>query len=348
VVDLQQVKVALGSRDPNQTAEALDVLARLSPEAGDVPALVAMIEDKAFQDHLGPLFDALVACEVAFDELLRLARSRRPNLQIQGARALGLLGDSAAIPLMERRLQSKRLELRDAAARSLEVLNNPPDAAETLIADFRAPTPEPPAREPAVLSPVSSGRALIERLNQGDVDFLEPLLELLMEREHDNQTPRSPEDPVSGLEIEIIGAVTAFATKNADSLVLVADVLHELRRGRYGCSVGAEMAAKRAIDDLTNTQLISSYRAWREDLTGDAIRPDASSPMLRKVRPTPARTRAAKPTPRYRAKPVGPTPAVRRSDEAAPPKGEPGTVPLPPSDYWDRPPRRKKPWWKFW
>ncbi|GEM_PF-2692501 len=359
-MDWQRFKDGVLSDDPAAVAEAVDSLARLGPDDDPVRGLLAAVEDKAFSAHLAPLFDALVACGVSTEALLKLGASRRPAVQIEAARVLGPHGDPAAIPLLEKRSGSKRAALREAAEASLAALRSPPPADP-------APAPAPP-REP---TPIDAARSDLEALAAGDDSVLGDLFEFLRDREDERDEPRAPEHPRADLEVEVVEALAAFAAREEAHLVAIADVLHGLRRGRFGCSVGAEFAAKRAIDDLTGTQLISAYRAWREDHTGEATVRSGTSPVARKpapapspalrkaatsVAPTPvtathrAVSRPAAPTPtkvKPKPSPAAPSPAAP-SPSAKPTQTEPGRGPLPPSDYWDRPPRRNKPWWKFW
>ncbi len=348
-MDFKRFKAAILSDDGDAVAEAVDELARLAPDDDITDGLRAAIDDKAFAPHLPALFDALLVGGAGVEVFLDLAASRRPALQIEAARVLGALGDPAAIPMLEKRATSKRAALREAAEASLAAIRRAPE-----------PAPAPPAPEPVNMeTPLSIAQRHLEALAAGDDSVLEPLFEFLRDRQDDHDEPRPPEEPRAALEVEVVEALAAFAADNESHLVAISDVLHGLRRGRFGCSVGAEFAAKRAIDDLTGTQLISAYRAWREDHTGEETVASGTSPVAapkKPAAPTPAARRAS-PS-------VAPTPvtathrAVSRPSTARPPRPtptsspkqaeEPGQGALPPSDYWDRPPRRKKPWWKFW
>jgi hypothetical protein len=95
--------------------------------------------------------------------------------------------------------------------------------------------------------------------------------------------------------------------------------------------VGAEFAAKRGLEDLTGTAQISAYDQWREGFVGgkaaEGDSESATASIDDSVQPTPAVTRASAP------------PSTSPEPEAAPAES---------SEYWERPPKRKKPWWKFW
>jgi hypothetical protein len=342
-VDWERFKRDLLSDDTYVVAEAVRSLAALGPGDDPLDGLIATVHDGTFAPFLPALFDALVACGIEVEALMTLATSRRPALQIEGARALGVLGDPTAAPLLEKRTTSKRAALREAATVALEAVRSGRD-----LTPRAPPPPSAPQKTPSM-----EARDAIEALRGGDETVIQGLFEFLCDRESENEEPRAPEHPRAPVESEVVEALAQFAAMNELHLVSIADVLHALRRGRFGCSVGAEFAAKRAIDDLTGTQLISSYRAWREDHTGEEAVDSGISPVARRA---PARSppRSVVPTPVT----VAPTPAVRRSTPTKRPTATPTPTPtrtdapagepLSPSDYWDRPPRRKKPWWKFW